>query len=82
MRNQFIWAEHADVLFLGQPVNVGFSHSSDGSTTSNTLAAGKDVWAFLQLILTRLPEYDKTDFYIAAESYGGPLCTQYCFGHV
>jgi hypothetical protein len=69
--NPFIHAEKADVLSLNQLVNVGFSYSSDGSAISNTLAAAKDVWSFLELFLTRFPEYARTDFYLAAESYGG-----------
>jgi Serine carboxypeptidase len=39
--------EHANVTFLDQPVNVGFSYSPDGS--SNSPAAAKGVWAFLIL---------------------------------
>jgi cathepsin A (carboxypeptidase C) len=69
--NPFSWTEHANILFLDQPVNVGFSYSSDGSTASNSPAAAKDVWAFLELFLTRFPEYAEADFHIAAESYGG-----------
>jgi cathepsin A (carboxypeptidase C) len=71
MLNPFIYAEKANVLFLDQLVNVEFSYSSDGSAISNTLAAAKDVWTFLELFLTRFPEYERTDFYLAAESYGG-----------
>lgn len=38
---------------------------------SNTPAAGKDVYAFLELFLNRYPEYSTQPFHIAAESYGG-----------
>ena len=38
---------------------------------SNTPAAGKDVYAFLELFLNRFPEYSTQPFHIAAESYGG-----------
>ena len=71
IRNPFSWTEHANIIFLDQPVNVGFSYSSDGSTSSNSPAAAKDVWTFLELFLIRFPEYAEADFHIAAESYGG-----------
>ena len=38
---------------------------------SNTPAAGKDVYAFLELFLNRFSEYSTQPFHIAAESYGG-----------
>ena len=38
---------------------------------SDTPAAGKDVYAFLELFLNRFPEYSTQPFHIAAESYGG-----------
>jgi cathepsin A (carboxypeptidase C) len=75
------YTEKANILSLDQLVNVGFSYSSDGSTTSNSLAAAKDVRAFLELFLTRFPDYAKTDIHIAAESYRPP-CSQYRFGHL
>jgi cathepsin A (carboxypeptidase C) len=71
MLTPFIYAEKANVLFFDQLVNVGFSYSSDGSATSNTLVAAKDIWSFLEPFFTPFPESARTDFYLAAESYGG-----------
>ena len=67
--NPFSWNSNASVIFLDQPVNVGFSYS--GSSVSNTVAAGKDVYALLTLFFKQFPEYASQDFHIAAESYGG-----------
>lgn len=68
--NDFSWNSNASVIFLDQPVNVGFSYSgSEG--VSNTVAAGKDVYAFLQLFFKQFPNYSKLDFHIAGESYAG-----------
>ncbi|KAI0330115.1 carboxypeptidase C [Cubamyces sp. BRFM 1775] len=65
------WTESANVIFLDQPVNVGYSYA-DGSTSVNTTpVAAEDVWAFLELFLNRFPQYSKLPFHIAAESYGG-----------
>ncbi|KAL8657254.1 MAG: hypothetical protein Q9226_002110 [Calogaya cf. arnoldii] len=67
--NPYSWNSNASVIFLDQPVNTGFSYS--GSSVSNTIAAGKDVYALLTLFFTQFPEYAHQDFHIAGESYAG-----------
>ena len=67
--NPYSWNSNASVIFLDQPVNVGYSYSS--SAVSNTVAAGKDVYALLTLFFKQFPEYAKQDFHIAGESYAG-----------
>lgn len=67
--NPYSWNNNASVIFLDQPVNVGFSYSSESVT--NTVAAGQDVYAFLELFFKQFPEYKQQDFHIAGESYGG-----------
>ncbi|EGP89824.1 unnamed protein product [Zymoseptoria tritici ST99CH_3D1] len=67
--NPSSWNANASVIFLDQPVNVGYSYS--GSAVSNTVAAGKDVYALLTLFFKQFPEYAKQDFHISGESYAG-----------
>ncbi|KAK5057801.1 hypothetical protein LTR84_011802 [Exophiala bonariae] len=67
--NPYSWNANASVIFLDQPVNVGYSYSS--SSVSNTVAAGKDVYALLTLFFEQFPEYATQDFHIAGESYAG-----------
>ncbi|KAJ9137224.1 Carboxypeptidase [Pleurostoma richardsiae] len=67
--NEFSWNANASVIFLDQPVNVGYSYS--GSPVSSTVAAGKDVYALLTLFFSQFPQYGKQDFHIAGESYAG-----------
>ncbi|SPQ22939.1 3936653f-a44f-42a6-982c-4fbd3e4bf3b8 [Thermothielavioides terrestris] len=69
VNNEFSWNSNASVIFLDQPVNVGYSYS--GSSVSNTVAAGKDVYALLTLFFHQFPEYATQDFHIAGESYAG-----------
>ncbi|KAK4661690.1 uncharacterized protein QC763_706790 [Podospora pseudopauciseta] len=69
VNNEFSWNNNASVIFLDQPVNVGYSYS--GNSVSNTIAAGKDVYALLSLFFHQFPEYAKQDFHIAGESYAG-----------
>jgi cathepsin A (carboxypeptidase C) len=58
------------MIFLDQPVQVGYSFTS-GSTPNNTPDAAVDVYAFLQLFYSKFPQYSKLPFHMAAESYGG-----------
>lgn len=67
--NDFSWNANASVIFLDQPVNVGYSYS--GGSVSNTVAAGKDVYALMTLFFKQFPEYAEQDFHIAGESYAG-----------
>ncbi|KIJ55250.1 hypothetical protein M422DRAFT_23858 [Sphaerobolus stellatus SS14] len=69
--NNHSWNEFANIVFLDQPANVGYSYSSDGTSVNNTPDAAVDVWAFLELFLKQFPQYAKLPFHIAAESYGG-----------
>lgn len=74
VHNPSSWNSNASVIFLDQPVNVGYSYSD--SQVSSTAAAGKDVYAFLTMFFDTFPEYGKQDFHISGESYAG-----YVFSH-
>jgi cathepsin A (carboxypeptidase C) len=82
VNNPYSWNNNASVIFLDQPVNVGFSYS--GSPVSDTVAAGKDVYALLTLFFKQFPEYAKQPFHIAGESYAGhyiPVFTSEILSH-
>ncbi|KAH8602420.1 Alpha/Beta hydrolase protein [Bisporella sp. PMI_857] len=82
VHNPYSWNANASVIFLDQPVNVGYSYS--GSSVSNTVAAGKDVYALLTLFFKQFPEYATQDFHIAGESYAGhyiPVFTSEILSH-
>ena len=67
--NPYSWNANASVIFLDQPVNVGYSYSS--GSVSNTVAAGKDIYALLTLFFKQFPEYSHQSFHISGESYAG-----------
>ncbi|KAH6919173.1 carboxypeptidase C [Coprinopsis sp. MPI-PUGE-AT-0042] len=69
--NPHSWNTHANIIFLDQPVNVGFSYADGVTSVNSSPIAGKDVYAFLELFLNRFPEYSTQPFHLAAESYGG-----------
>ncbi|KAJ7875366.1 Alpha/Beta hydrolase protein [Mycena olivaceomarginata] len=69
--NKHSWTASANMIFLDQPVNVGFSYGDDGTSVNTSPVAGKDVYAFLELFLARFPEYSKQPVHISGESYAG-----------
>lgn len=69
--NEYSWNTDSHILFLDQPVNVGFSYSDDGSKVDRSTIAGEDAHAFFQLFFARFPKYASAPFHIASESYGG-----------
>ena len=82
MHNPYSWNSNASVIFLDQPVNTGYSYS--GGSVSNTIAAGKDVYALLTLFFHQFPQYAHQDFHIAGESYAGhyiPVFTSEILSH-
>ncbi|KAJ2078584.1 hypothetical protein H4R24_004362 [Coemansia sp. RSA 988] len=66
--NPYAWNDGAHVLFLDQPTNVGFSYGTD---VFNSIAAGKDVHALLQLFYKEFPEYAQGALHVFGESYAG-----------
>ncbi|THH01381.1 hypothetical protein EW026_g1309 [Hermanssonia centrifuga] len=69
--NDHGWNTYSNLLFLDQPADVGYSYSSGGAPVDNSPVAAEDVYAFLQLFLSRYPEYESAPFHVAGESYGG-----------
>ncbi|KAJ1566119.1 hypothetical protein HK405_010918 [Cladochytrium tenue] len=68
--NPHSWNKKANVIFLDQPTDVGFSYS-EGQGVSNTEDAAKDVYAFLQIFLTAFPKFSESTFHVTGESYAG-----------
>ncbi len=79
--NPFSWNNRADVLYVDQPLGVGFSNCSDVDKIPSTdLEAAKDMYAFLGGFVTKYPEYQKRNFYITGHSYAGhyvPVTAKY-----
>ena len=70
--NEWRWNKIANMVFVEQPVGVGYSYS----TNSDDYKIGDDQAAKdnLQLVLSfleRFPEYKSNPLYISSESYGG-----------
>ncbi|RCK55575.1 Carboxypeptidase Y [Candida viswanathii] len=70
VHNPYSWNSNASVIFLDQPVGVGYSYTG-GEQVKNTATAAKDVFVFLELFFQRFPLFLKNKFHIAGESYAG-----------
>ena len=68
--NPYSWNTNASVIFLDQPVGVGYSYSN-GEQITNTAAAAKDVFVFLELFFQKFPQFLNNKFHISGESYAG-----------
>ncbi|BGP23364.1 hypothetical protein JCM10295v2_002260 [Rhodotorula toruloides] len=71
--NPYSWTNNASVIFLDQPVGVGFSYGDKGDRgIYSTEAAALDVYAFLQIFFeTFADKFGNSEFFIAGESFGG-----------
>jgi len=69
--NPHSWNNVANMLYIDQPVGVGFSHGDLNVGTSQQ--AAEDLWKFMQIFFSdpRFFKYAKNEFAIWTESYGG-----------
>jgi carboxypeptidase C (cathepsin A) len=60
---------YANMLYIDQPIGVGFSYGTDSVTS--TVTAAPYVWKLIQAFYASFPQYESRDFGIFTESYGG-----------
>jgi carboxypeptidase C (cathepsin A) len=70
--NPYAWNKIANMVFLEQPVGVGFSYSDveDDYKIGDDQAA-KDNLATILGLIERFPHFNHSDLHITSESYGG-----------
>ncbi|CAE7197072.1 SCPL26 [Symbiodinium natans] len=68
--NRYAWNKIANMVFIEQPVGVGFSKANDGTQYGDQQSAEAN-FKFVLGFFERYPEYKTNDFYISSESYGG-----------
>ena len=73
VQNPYAWTKVANMLWLEQPVGVGFSYCQSGNCTCDYegCAFGVDAYGFFVNFFGAYPELAKLDFHISGESYGG-----------
>ncbi|KAI0048898.1 serine carboxypeptidase [Auriscalpium vulgare] len=67
----YSWNSNANIFFVDQPVNVGFSYAEYGIHIDNTPDAAKDIAAFVAIFFEHFASFKGRPFHMAGESYGG-----------
>jgi carboxypeptidase C (cathepsin A) len=67
--NPYSFNEYANMLYVDQPIGVGFSYGTDPVTS--TVTAAPYVWKLLQAFFAQFLQYENRDFGIFTELYGG-----------
>lgn len=68
--NDHAWNKVANMVFIEQPVGVGFSRANASILYGDAQAAA-DNHRFVLGFFRRYPQYAQQDFFISSESYGG-----------
>lgn len=69
--NPYSWNSNASVIFLDQPIGVGYSYGEDEEDIDTTPKAAKDVYVFLDLFFKRFSQFLPNPFHVSGESYAG-----------
>ncbi|PIA16345.1 alpha/beta-hydrolase [Coemansia reversa NRRL 1564] len=64
--NKNSWNKNANILFLDQPTNTGYSY---GANINNTADAARDTTIFLNKFYSQFPQYSFGELHIMGESY-------------
>uniref|UniRef100_A0A0W0F8J6 carboxypeptidase C n=1 Tax=Moniliophthora roreri TaxID=221103 RepID=A0A0W0F8J6_MONRR len=71
--NPFSWSNHANIIFIDQPIGTGFSYADFGETVDTTEAAAIDIAAFLTIFFEHFTKFKGNAFHFAGESYAGRM---------
>ena len=75
--NPYSWNTYANMLYVDQPIGVGFSYGTDSVTS--TVTAAPYVWTLLQAFFAQFPQYESRDFGLFTESYGGHYGPEFAY---
>ena len=67
--NEDSWNTNVNMLYIDQPIGVGFSYGTQN--VDSTASAAPYVWKLLQAFFDAFPDYKNRDFGVFTESYGG-----------
>lgn len=71
------WNNFANMLYIDQPIGVGFSYGDDEVTS--TVTAAPYVWTLIQMFYQQFPQYTNRDFGVFTESYGGHYGPEFAY---
>jgi len=75
VNNTFSFNNYANMLYIDQPIGVGFSYGFNNVNSTET--AAPLVWRLIQAFYSSFPEYKSREFGIFTESYGGHYAPQF-----
>jgi carboxypeptidase C (cathepsin A) len=70
-RNPFSWNSEANVIWLDQPTDVGYSFGDVGDYDHSEDDVQASIYQFLQRFLDKHPELERRPLFIMGESYAG-----------
>ena len=74
--NRWTWTKYANIVFVEQPVGVGYSWSKlKKNYTSNDAISAKDNMQFVLHFFKKYPAFKENPLYLTSESYGGHYIT-------
>ncbi|GMF29548.1 unnamed protein product [Phytophthora lilii] len=65
------WNSEANVIWLDQPTNVGYSYGSAADVDHDEADVQENIYVFLQGFLDKHPEFEGRKLFLAGESYAG-----------
>ncbi|KAG2182332.1 hypothetical protein INT43_007262 [Umbelopsis isabellina] len=65
------WQDHANIVFVDQPVGTGFSFADTDSYVKNMTEVGTSFTKFLDLFFEIFPDRAANELYVAGESFAG-----------
>ena len=69
--NEHSWNQKTNLLFLDQPIGVGYSHAKRDEWPSTQVESSETVLEFFKKFMEIYPEFKDRDIYITGESYAG-----------
>ncbi|KAG7445425.1 alpha/beta-hydrolase [Guyanagaster necrorhizus] len=69
--NSYSWNTNANIFFIDQPIDIGFSYAEYGETVSTSEDATQNVAAFVTIFFSCFDQFKGRPFHIAGGSYGG-----------
>lgn len=69
--NEYAWNSVANVIYVDQPADVGFSYSDAGGLDHNETQVADDMLVFFEQFYQAFPNLVKNPLFITGESYAG-----------
>jgi serine carboxypeptidase 1 len=77
---KFTWVQRANVVYVDNPVGVGFSYVTNQSLIpTDNAGIASDLVELLKGFMSKYPSLETAPFYVFCESYGGKMTTGFAY---